>query len=285
MKTYVIEFVNITIAVIIASLGLKLFLLPNGILDGGATGIAILMNSFIDLNISFIILIVSIPFFIIGYFVLNRKIIIKSCLAVTALSAMLYFENFEKLTDDKLIICTFGGLLLGVGIGLAIKNGAVLDGSEILGIWINEKYGISIGSFILSFNLFLFGITAYLINIETALYSTLTYFITSKSVDLTIKGFENYIGLMIVSTRSTLIQLDFAEKFGNGITIYKGAKGFGKKGVQENLEIIHVIVNRIDKNRLMKMIRQIDHEAFIIEFDVNHVTGGKLNKYLSLRNS
>ena len=193
---------------------------------------------------------------------------------------MIYFENFSSVTDDKLIIATFGGLFLGSGIGLAIRNGSVLDGSELLGLYINEVYGFSIGSIILVFNLFLFGITAVVLTPEVAMYSILTYFITSKAIDFTIQGFENYVGLMIVSQSSTAIQKEFLDKIGNGITIYQGIKGYGKSGVNETKEIIHLVVNRIDVRRINRMISEIDKDAFIIEFDVNHVKGGKIRQIL-----
>lgn len=259
-----------------------MFLLPNGILDGGATGIALLLIELYNIDISITLILVSVPFFILGYFVLTPKILLKSSLVILALSVLLYFENFQTLTDDKLIVCTFGGLFLGIGIGLAIKNGAVLDGSEILGLFINERFGVSISSFILAFNILLFLITFFLLNAETAMYSTLTYFITSKAVDLTLQGFENYSGLMIVSTKSKMIQDVFNNDFGQGITIYKGVQGIGKQGRQEDMEVIHIVVNRIDRNRLYRMIHNIDAQAFIVEFDVNDVKGGKLKRYLEL---
>lgn len=274
------EVLQIGFGVFIASIGLKAFLMPNGFLDGGATGIAILISELFDVSVSLALPIISIPFFVIGYFTVTKRILIKSVISIIALSLMIYFENFSSVTDDKLIIATFGGLFLGSGIGLAIRNGSVLDGSELLGLYINEVYGFSIGSIILVFNLFLFGITAVVLTPEVAMYSILTYFITSKAIDFTIQGFENYVGLMIVSQSSTAIQKEFLDKIGNGITIYQGIKGYGKSGVNETKEIIHLVVNRIDVRRINRMISEIDKDAFIIEFDVNHVKGGKIRQIL-----
>jgi len=267
------EVLQIGFGVFIASIGLKAFLMPNGFLDGGATGIAILISELFDVSVSLALPIISIPFFVIGYFTVTKRILIKSVISIIALSLMIYFENFSSVTDDKLIIATFGGLFLGSGIGLAIRNGSVLDGSELLGLYINEVYGFSIGSIILVFNLFLFGITAVVLTPEV-------YFITSKAIDFTIQGFENYVGLMIVSQSSTAIQKEFLDKIGNGITIYQGIKGYGKSGVNETKEIIHLVVNRIDVRRINRMISEIDKDAFIIEFDVNHVKGGKIRQIL-----
>lgn len=281
VKNQISEFVQIAIGIILASIGLKAFLLPNGFLDGGVTGIAILLSEVLDFRASLILPIISIPFFIIGYFKITKRILIKSIISILVLSAMIYVENFESITDDKLIIATFGGLFLGVGIGLAIKNGAVLDGSELLGIFFNNNFGISIGSVILIFNIVLFGITALVLTPEVAMYSILTYLVTSKAIDFTIQGFENYVGLMVISKQSAAIQNELHENLGQGITVYKGAKGYGKKGLRENEEIIHLVINRIDLRRMERIIDEIDHEAFIIEFDVNNIKGGKLKKYLS----
>ncbi|MFK7980936.1 MAG: YitT family protein [Saprospiraceae bacterium] len=281
IKNIALEVGQIAFAIFLASVGLKMFLLPNGFLDGGATGIAILLSELFHLDISVLLPIVSIPFFIIGYFTIDKNILIKSFLAILCLSLVIHFENFEPITNDKLIIATFGGLFLGTGIGIAIRNGAVLDGSEMLGIYVNNKFGISIGAVILLFNIGLFGITALVLTPEVAMYSILTYIITGKAVDFTIQGFENYVGLMIISNKSKALQDAFHEKVGHGITVYQGVKGYGKRGFNENNEIIHLIVNRIDVKRLHRMIDEIDKTAFIIEFDVNDVKGGKIKRYLS----
>lgn len=281
VRSFSFEIIQIVFAVILASIGLKAFLLPNGFLDGGVTGIAILISKTFGFDISLLLPIVSVPFFIIGYFTITKRILLKSIFAIILLSVVMYLENFSAVTEDKLIIATFGGIFLGTGIGLAIRSGAVLDGSELLGLYFNNKYGFSIGSIILGFNIVLFAITALVLTPEVAMYSILTYLVTSKAIDFTIQGFENYVGLMIVSSRSTEIQTKFMEKIGQGITVYQGVKGYGKKGISENKEIIHLIVNRIDVMRVNRVIEKIDPSAFIIEFDVNNVKGGKIRKLLS----
>ena len=281
MKNLILEIAQIGFAIFLASIGLKMFLLPNGFLDGGATGIAILLSKLFYVDISLLLPIVSIPFFIIGFFTIDRSILIKSFIAILCLSLIIHFENFEPITNDKLIIATFGGLFLGTGIGLAIRNGAVLDGSEMLGIYINNKFGFSIGAVILLFNIVLFGITALVLTPEIAMYSILTYIITGKAVDFTIQGFENHVGLMVISNKSKILQDCLLESIGHGITVYQGVKGFGKRGFNEKNEIIHLIINRIDAKRIYVMIDSIDKDAFIIEFDVNDVKGGKIKRYLS----
>ena len=281
VKQLFFESAQICLGIILASIGLKAFLLPNGFLDGGVTGIAILVSQVFNVNISVVLLIVSIPFLVLAWNTLTKQIVIKSFLSITALAIFIHFENFSSITDDKLLIAIFGGLFLGSGIGLAIKNGAVLDGSEILGIFINNRFGISIGKVILLFNIILFSITALVISIEVSMYSILTFLITAKIIDLTIEGFEDYVGLMIVSDQANEIEDGLIHEIGVGITIYKGAKGYGSRGVQDQSEIIHTVINRIDIRRTYSLIEKIDEKPFIIEFDVNNVQGGILKKYLS----
>lgn len=175
-------------------------------MDGGATGIAILLSEVYDVNISILLILVSIPFLVLAWYTLTKKIFIKSVLSIAALSVMIYYENFSSITDDKLLIAIFGGLFLGAGIGLAIKNGAVLDGSEILGIFAHERFGFSIGKVILFFNIILFAVTALVVSVEVAMYSILTFLITARVIDLMIEGFEDYVGLMIVSAKAVEIE-------------------------------------------------------------------------------
>jgi uncharacterized membrane-anchored protein YitT (DUF2179 family) len=280
-KQELFEVLQICLGIVLASIGLKAFLLPNGFLDGGVTGIAILISQLFDLNISIILLVVSLPFLFIAWKTLTKKIALKSFLSIAALATFIHFENFTSVTDDKLLIAIFGGLFLGSGIGITIKNGAVLDGSEILGIFINKRFGISIGKVILLFNIILFSVTAVVISIEVSMYSVLTFLITAKIIDLMIEGFEDYVGLMIVSEKSDEIEAGLVNEIGIGITVYKGAKGYGHRGLQEQKEIIHTVINRIDINRTYRLIEDLDEKAFIIEFDVNNVKGGILKKYLS----
>lgn len=281
IKQLLSEGFQIGLGILLASIGLKAFLLPNSFLDGGVTGIAILLSELFDWNISLLLLLVSLPFMGLAWYTLSRQIFVKSALSITALAIFIHFENFSAVTDDKLLIAIFGGLFLGAGIGLTIKNGAVLDGSEILGIFVNNRFGISIGKVILLFNVILFAITALLISIEVAMYSILTFLVTAKIIDLMIEGFEDYVGLMIVSEKAHDIEQGLIHQVGVGITMYKGSRGYGHRGVQDNKDIIHTVINRIDIRRTYNLIDSIDKNTFVIEFDVNNIKGGILKKYLT----
>jgi uncharacterized membrane-anchored protein YitT (DUF2179 family) len=281
MKQIISEVLYIALGVLLASVGLKMFLLPNGFLDGGVTGIAILLSELFDWDVSYVLIIVSVPFLLLAWKSLSKRIFFKSTLSIIALAVVIHFENFTAITDDKLLIAIFGGLFLGAGIGLAIKNGSVLDGSEILGIFIHDRFGISIGKVVLIFNAILFAITAFLISIEVAMYSILTFIVTAKIIDLMIEGFEDYVGLMIVSEKSIEINRELIKVIGIGTTIYKGSGGFGKRGTHSDKEIIHTVINRIEIKRTYTIIDRIDESAFIIEFDVNNIQGGIHKKYFT----
>ena len=280
-NNYFSEYFQIFIGILLTSVGLKAFLLPNGFLDGGVTGIALLVKTQVDINMSYLLVIFSIPFLILGYFTVSKTIVIKSIVSILGVALFIHFENFQTITSDKLLISIFGGLLVGSGIGIAIRNGAVLDGSEILGIFINDKFGVSIGKVIMLFNIMLFAITAAVISVEVALYSILTYIIAAKVTDTVIEGFEDFIGVTIVSKKYDLIKIAILEDLGVGLTVYKGSSGFGGTGHTEDFDIIHTIINRIDIKKMYGIINDIDKEAFIVEFDVNNVKGGVLRHYLN----
>ncbi|RNC85033.1 MAG: YitT family protein [Winogradskyella sp.] len=280
LRSVISEYVQICIGIILASIGLKAFLLPNGFLDGGVTGIALLVRTQVDINISFLLIAFSIPFIILGLYTVSKRIVIKSIISIIGLSLFIYFENFETITDDKLLISIFGGLFLGAGIGIAIRNGSVLDGSEILGVYLNDKFGISIGQIILVFNIILFSVTAFVLTVEVALYSILTYIVTAKVTDLIIEGFEDFIGITIVSKKYEAVEAAIMQHLGTGMTLYKGTRGIGNTGKQEDFDIIHTVINRIDIKKMYRIVNAIDSNAFIVEFDVNSVKGGVLRHYL-----
>ncbi len=279
------EYLQIFAGIILASIGLKAFLLPNGFLDGGVTGIALLLSRLFDIDISILLLLCSIPFLIAGIYTISRRILIKSIIAITLLAISIVVESFPVITEDKLLIAIFGGLFLGAGIGLAIRNGAVLDGSEILGVFIYDRFGIKIGTTILIFNSILFSITAIAISTEIAMYSILTYIVTAKVIDLVIEGFEDFVGFTIVSREAIQIERKLSKEMGVGATIYKGSSGYGSSGKQEELRIIHTVINRIDIRKTYRIIEDVDQDAFVVEFDVNSVKGGVLRRYFDKKKS
>lgn len=275
-----LELLQIAFGIFLTSVGLRAFLLPNGFLDGGITGVSILLNKTLNLNVSVVLVVLSLPFLALCYKKISKKITIKSVFSIVILAILIHIESFPVITEDKLLIAIFGGLFVGSGIGIAIRNGAVLDASEILGILFNEKFGVSIGKFVMFFNTILFLITSFVVSIEVAMYSILTFIVTAKVIDYFIKGFEDYIGLMIVSKMNPEICDLLKEEMGNGMTVYKGVSGSGSSGEVEDITIIHSVINRIDIARFYRLVNNIDKKAFVVEYDVNNIQGGAMRKYL-----
>jgi len=262
-----------------ATIGLKSFLLPNQFLDGGVTGISLLINRLAGINISLLIVIINLPFLILGYKHLSKVLAIKSLFTIAGLALAVHFFTFPTLTDDKLLIAVFGGLFLGAGVGFAVRSGSVIDGTEVLAIYLSKKFRITIGTVILMFNIVLFSVAAILVNFEIALYSILTYITASKTADYIIHGIEEYIGITVISAKSEEIRKAITEEMGYGATVYRGKRGYRKVVTDDNdIDIIHTIITRLEINKIHTVIDNIDHKAFIIEYPINDAKGGIIKK-------
>lgn len=262
-----------------AGFGLKGFLLPNKFLDGGVMGISLLANVVTGINLPLLVILINLPFVIIAYTQVSRNFAFKTLVAITLLAMALAWVDFPIVTSDKLLIAVFGGFFLGAGIGLSIRGGSVIDGTEVLAIYSSRKTTLTVGDFILVLNIVIFSIAAYLINIETALYAILTYFVASKTVDFVVHGLEEYTSVMIVSEKSEEIKDAIINKLGRGVTLLKGKSGFGKKGHRSfDVDIIYSVVTRLELQRLKTEITKIDPEAFVVENSVNDIKGGMIKK-------
>lgn len=271
--------VFVTLGVLSATLGLKGLLLPNGFLDGGVMGISLLVNATTDVNLSVMIVVINFPFIIIGYTQVSKIFAIKTLVAIVALSVTLAFIHFPLITDDKLLISFFGGFFLGLGIGLSIRGGCVIDGTEVLAIYTSRKTALTVGDFILILNIVIFSVAAYLINMGTALYAILTYLVASKTVDFVVHGIEEYTSVLIVSEKSDDIQSAIINRMGRGVTILKGKSGFGKTGRKEReMDVIYTVITRLELQKLKTEIAKIDPEAFVVENSVNDIRGGMIKK-------
>jgi uncharacterized membrane-anchored protein YitT (DUF2179 family) len=271
--------VFITAGVFAAAFGLKGFLLPNNFLDGGVMGISLLVNVITKINLSYLVVILNIPFIIIGYTQISKLFAIKTMIAIVALALCLAFVDFPLITDDKLLIAVFGGFFLGAGIGLSIRGGSVIDGTEVLAIFTSKKTTLTVGDIILGLNIIIFSVAAYLLHVEIALYAILTYLVASKTVDFVVHGIEEYTSVMIVSEKSEEIKNAITNKMGRGVTILKGKSGFGKKGHREkDLDVIYSVVTRLEMQKLKMEIAKIDEEAFMVENSVNDIKGGMIKK-------
>lgn len=269
----------ITAGIASATLGLKGFLLPNGFLDGGATGISLLINRLTQIDISILIILINLPLIFIGYRQVSKVFAIKTFLAISVFAIVIHFFEMQILTQDKLLISVFGGFFLGAGIGLAIRGGCVIDGTEVLAVFVSRKSSLSVGDFILLFNILLFSTAAYLINLETALYSMLTYITASKTIDFIITGIEEYIGVTVISDKAEEIRESIIQNLGRAVTIYKGEGGYGKRGIViEERKIIFSVVTRLEVQKLIAEIEKIDADAFVIQHTINDTKGGMIKK-------
>jgi uncharacterized membrane-anchored protein YitT (DUF2179 family) len=262
-----------------ATIGLKCFLLPNDYLDGGVTGISLLINSVTEFNISLLIVIINAPFIYIGWRQIGSGFAVKTFFAVIGLAICVHYVEFPLVTTDHLLIAVFGGFFLGAGIGLAMRGGAVIDGTEVLAVHVSRNSSLSVGDFIAIFNITLFITAAFVVSLETAMYSMLTYLAASKTVDFIISGIEEYIGVTIISEKADEIRDAIVNELGMAVTVYKGEGGNGKKGNHAvERPIIFSVVTRLEVQKLKTEVEKIDAEAFLIQHTINDTRGGMIKK-------
>ena len=267
------------LGVISATIGLKAFLLSNNFLDGGAMGVSLLINILTDFDLSLLILIINLPFIIIGYRQISWQFAIRSTISIILLSVLVHFVELPSITSDKLLIAIFGGVFLGAGIGFSIRGGSVIDGTEVMAIYMSRRGGITVGNFIAIFNVALFIIAAFLINVETAMYSMLTYVAASKSVDFIINGIEEYIGVTIVSPQNADIRHMITDQLHRGVTVYRAAGGY-QSAHDENRKVLFCVVTRLEVTKLLSEIEKIDPTAFVVQHSIREIKGGVLKKHV-----
>ncbi|MEM6864976.1 MAG: YitT family protein [Bacteroidota bacterium] len=274
------DFFFIVSGIFAAAFGLESFLLPNRFIDGGATGISLLISEVADIPLWLLIILVNLPFLIMGYKVIGKQFAIKAVLAILGLALTLVLVNFPEITQDKLLVAVFGGFFLGAGIGLSIRGGSVLDGTEVLAIFLSKKWGVKIGDIIILVNVVIFLAAAYLLSIEAALYSMLTYLAASRTLDFVVEGIEEYTGATIISQKSEEIRRMVIEKMGRGLTIYKAYGGYGQKGERMEYDVIYTVITRLEIRKLHLEIEKIDEKAFVIMNSINDTKGGMVKKRL-----
>lgn len=260
-----------------ASFGLKSFLLPNGFIDGGVVGMSILASYLSHWPIYIWIILINIPFVIMGAKRVNLRFAVLSILAISLLSMVMAVFSFPLVTQDKLLIAIFGGFFLGMGIGFAVRGGSVIDGTEILALSLSKISFLSVGDIILIINLIIFSLAGVLLGIETALYSLLTYFVASKTLDFVIHGIEEYYGLTIVSDKHEEIRNLLVDDLNKSITLYN-AQGGRALTSDDQMKVIYIIVTKLEVNRVMRKILEVDSKAFVAEHILGNVHGGVIKK-------
>lgn len=273
------EILFIVIGVFAAGFGLKGFLLPNQFIDGGATGVSLLIQVKSNISLGILLVLVNLPFLILGAKTIGKKFAIKSILAIISLALVVHFVHYPIITSDKLLIAVFGGFFLGLGIGMAMRGGSVIDGTEVLAIYLSRKWHLTIGDVLLLINIMIFSAGAYLLSIETALYAILTYLVAAKTVNYVVDGVEEYIGVTIVSHKSEEIRIMLTAKMGRACTIYQGKQGYSKDGIErKSTEIVYTVMTRLELARLSTEIDKVDKTAFIVMNVVTDIKGGMIKK-------
>ena len=272
----------IILGIVSASLGLKGFLLPNGFLDGGITGVSLLINRISGVGVPILIFGINIPFVVLAYFTLSKSFAWRTFVSILIFTLTIKFFSFPSLTNDHLLIAIFGGFFLGLGIGLCIRGGCVLDGTEVLAVYISKVSVFTVGDVLMVFNIGIFTVSALLVNIETAMYAILTYLAASKTVDFVLNGLEEYTAVTVISSFSADIQKMMMNDLHLGVTIYNGKRGYGSRGnTNDYVEIIYTVTTRLEIQKLSTEIQKIDPRAFIIQQSIKDTRGGMIRKRLS----
>jgi uncharacterized membrane-anchored protein YitT (DUF2179 family) len=258
-----------------ATLGLRGFLLPIGFIDGGITGVSLLFAKLFGVPLSVWLIVLNAPFIVLAYVNHGKQLALRTVAAITLLAASVAVAPINLITSDKFLDAIFGGIFLGLGIGLAIRGGAVLDGTEILAVIISRNTILSIGDVILIFNIVLFTFAAFIVSVEVALYAIITYAAASKAVDFVVDGIEEYIAVTIVSDESDVIRRAIIEQLGSGCTVLNGKRGFSlEHGQLRNTEVLYSVITRLEVTRFLNTIRSIDPGAFIVMTTAKDLRGG-----------
>jgi uncharacterized membrane-anchored protein YitT (DUF2179 family) len=272
--------VLILLGILSAGMGLKGFLLSSRFIDGGVTGISMLLSDILGFPLAILILVINLPFMALGYRQIGKKFAIKSALAIAGLSICLAVVKYPDVTPDKLLTAIFGGFFIGAGIGLAIRGGAVLDGTEIAALLVSRKsHLLKVGDVILILNIFIFLAAAFFLGVESALYSIITYAAASKTIDFLIHGIEEYTAITIISMKNAEVKEAIINRLHRGVTVYKGHGGMGTKGVSDSdQEILYCVVTRLEIGSIKIVVREIDPTAFITTHSLSDVEGGLIKK-------
>ena len=274
------DVVTVIAGILFCGFALKGFLVPNKFFDGGVTGISLLIHELYHINIAFVIIAANIPFVILGAYQVNRVFALKTFVCVIALGVCLLYVPYPVITSDKLLVSIFGGVFMGLGVGLSIRGGCALDGIEIMALYTLKRSSFTISEIILGINIIIFTIAGFKYGLETALYSILTYFTATRCIDYVVEGLQAYTGVTIVSGKSEAIKYQLVNKLGRGITVYKGERGYlpGSFDIRTDCEIITTIVTRLEIKQIQDALITIDPAAFVYIQSIKEATGGVLKE-------
>lgn len=262
----------------LAVLAMKGFMIPNRFMDGGVTGISILLHEIFHINISILVIALNLVFIYLGYRNIGKTFAVQTTIAVIILSLGLFFIEIPAITKDKLLIAIFGGILIGSGVGLVIRGGGVIDGAEVIAVFTKRKVGFSNSEIIMLINCIIFAVAALQFGIETAMYSVITYFTATRATNYVVDGIEEFTAMNIVSSQQEEVKRFLVNELGKGITVYKGERGYlpGSFDVKTETEIIVTIVTRLEIKQIQDTLLIIDPRAFVYIQSIKEATGGIL---------
>ncbi|MFM6926035.1 MAG: YitT family protein [Ferruginibacter sp.] len=262
----------------LAVLAMKGFMIPNRFLDGGVTGISILLHEIFHFNISILVIMLNLVFVYLGYRNIGKTFAVQTSIAVVLLALGLLLIDIHPITTDKLLIAIFGGILMGAGVGLVIRGGGVIDGAEVIAVFTRRKTGFSNSEIIMLINCIIFAVAALQFGIETAMYSIITYFTATRATNYVVDGIEEYTAMNIVSAQQEDIKSFLVNELGKGITVYKGERGYlpDSFDIKTDCEIIVTIVTRLEIRQIQDAIMLIDPKAFVYVQSIKEASGGIL---------
>ena len=277
---YLITVVMLTLGCFLAAIALENFLLPNTVLDGGVNGISIIISRLFDIPLSVLVVVLNIPFMYIGYKHLGKAFLFRTIYAIVAFSLFLeVFSKFDAFTEEILLATVFGGMLLGVGVGLIIRFGGCIDGTESLAMVISKKTNFSVGQIVLCFNLIIYTVAGFIFGFDRAMYSLLTYVITFKVIDAVSEGLEQAKAALIITAKGTKVSKEIYEKLGRTTTTIRG-KGL----ISGEKEILYCVLTRIEIFELRHIIDKMDESAFVTILEVSEIIGEHIKSSNRIKN-
>ncbi len=270
------NFIFITLGAVIAAFALEAFLVPNNVIDGGVIGVSMIISHVSKFNLGLLVVILNLPFILLAFKKMGKLFVFQTLYANVILALSLNLFHSYKVTGDILLATVFGGIVLGIGVGLILKNEASLDGTEILSLLVSKKFGFSVGEFIMGINLFIYLVAGKVFGWESAMYSILTYFIASKVIDVVMEGINSSKSVRIISDEAGLIGNALIERLDISVTYLKGIGGYSG----QDKDIIYCVISRLELPKMLEIIKEIDTNAFVSVVDVHETYGGRFRKHV-----
>lgn len=275
VKDIVWRYIMIVIGALIYTFGLEVFLVPNSLIDGGVTGISLMTASLTGYSFSIFIVLINFPFLYLGYKKIGKRFAIATIFGILCISLFaLFMKEIMPITIDPLLAAVFGGIIIGLGVGLIIRNGGSLDGTEMVAVILDKRSSFSVGEIVMIFNLFILGVAGFVYDWNSALYSLITYFVAYKMMDITITGLDESKGVMIITDKPDAISDAVMNQLGRGVTVLYGEGGY----LKQPKKVIYSVVTRLEITKLRDLVYDCDEDAFITITDVHDVFGGQFGK-------